>query len=92
MNNLIERITEYLAHGGLYNPELMDHEKVSRLLIDVRDYLIAQKKSQLDIPYIPSNPFGPVDAVGGMKCPVCGLSGINGYVCNNQACPTRATC
>ena len=34
-----ERITEYLVSGGLFNPELMDHDKVSRLLIDARDYI-----------------------------------------------------
>lgn len=28
------RITEYLAHGGLFNPDLMDHSAVSRLLQD----------------------------------------------------------
>jgi rubrerythrin len=26
------------------------------------------------------------------KCPQCGISGINGYVCTNTACPTRVTC
>lgn len=92
MNNLIDRITEYLAAGGLFNPELMDHAEVQRLLIDVRDYLIEQKKSQFDIPYIPSNPFRPVDAVGGTGCRVCGLSGMNGLVCTNQNCPTKVSC
>jgi uncharacterized protein (DUF2164 family) len=37
--NLIDRITEYLSMGGLFNPDLMDKEEVNRLLIDVRDYL-----------------------------------------------------
>ena len=36
---LIQRITNYLAAGGLVNPELMDHEKVRYLLIDCRDEL-----------------------------------------------------
>ena len=26
------------------------------------------------------------------KCPQCGISGINGYVCTNTACPTKVTC
>lgn len=30
------RITEYLSSGGLFNPELMDHEAVRDLLIDCR--------------------------------------------------------
>jgi hypothetical protein len=36
---LIQRITNYLAAGGLVNPELMEHEKVRDLLIDCRDEL-----------------------------------------------------
>lgn len=34
-----ERITDYLASGGLFNPELMEHEKVRDLLLDCRDAL-----------------------------------------------------
>lgn len=30
-------ITEYLSAGGLFNPEMMEHEKVRDLLIRVRD-------------------------------------------------------
>jgi hypothetical protein len=33
---LVERITEYLALGGLFNPELMEHGQVKALLIDCR--------------------------------------------------------
>lgn len=33
------RITEYLATGGLFNPELMDHQAVRDLLIDARDVI-----------------------------------------------------
>ena len=32
-----KRITEYLASGGLFNPELMDHDLVRDLLISLRD-------------------------------------------------------
>jgi hypothetical protein len=31
-----ERITEYLTNGGLFNPELMDHNAVRDLLMDAR--------------------------------------------------------
>lgn len=34
--SLIDRITEYLELGGLFNPELMEHDKVRDLLIDCR--------------------------------------------------------
>jgi hypothetical protein len=33
---LIERINNYLYTGGLFNPELADHELVRMLLIDCR--------------------------------------------------------
>lgn len=34
---LPERITNYLSNGGLFNPEMMDHDKVRELLIECRD-------------------------------------------------------
>jgi hypothetical protein len=37
-DELIERINSYLGNGGLFNPELMDHEKVRDLMVDIRDY------------------------------------------------------
>lgn len=33
------RVSEYLNNGGLFNPELMDHEKVRDILIDARDVI-----------------------------------------------------
>ena len=36
MNSPAERITEYLSLGGLFNPEMMNHDAVSALLIDCR--------------------------------------------------------
>ena len=40
---LVGRIREYLANGGLFNPELMDHEKVRDLLMDVMEHLIKEE-------------------------------------------------
>ena len=34
--NTSERITEYLEKGGLFNPELMEHQAVRDLLMDCR--------------------------------------------------------
>lgn len=34
---LRERINEYLSAGGLFNPEMMEHEKVRDMLIEIRD-------------------------------------------------------
>ena len=48
------------------------------------------------VPSTPYNPYpwersyGPV--IGGRECSVCGLSGITGYACTQQNCPTRASC
>lgn len=37
--NLVARITAYLTGGGLFNPELANHDAVRDLLIDCRDAL-----------------------------------------------------
>lgn len=80
--DLINRITAYLANGGLFNPEYMTHAEVSKLLIDIRDYL--KSNQVMDIPTIPYNPtwYG--------NCPKCGLKldSVMGYVCSNPECPT----
>jgi hypothetical protein len=36
---LTDDITEYLSKGGLFNPELMDHNPVRDLLIKCREVL-----------------------------------------------------
>jgi len=43
---LCDRITAYLVSGGLFNPELMDHEKVCALLRDCRDALDADEDAR----------------------------------------------
>ena len=35
----IEKVNEYLGAGGLFNPEHMDHQRVSDLLIECRSEL-----------------------------------------------------
>lgn len=35
-DDIVERITAYLAGGGLFNPELANHDAVRDLLIDAR--------------------------------------------------------
>ena len=39
-----QRITDYLASGGMFNPELADHDAVSRLLFDCRAALESAKQ------------------------------------------------
>jgi 5-methylcytosine-specific restriction endonuclease McrBC regulatory subunit McrC len=36
MNDISNRITEYLSVGGMWNPESMNHWKVRELLVDCR--------------------------------------------------------
>lgn len=37
---ILERIQSYLENGGFFNPEMMEHEKVGRLLLDIRDSIL----------------------------------------------------
>lgn len=39
-----ERITAYLSMGGLFNPELANHDAVRNLLIDARRELAAERE------------------------------------------------
>ena len=39
---IIQRITDYLTMGGLFNPEMANHDKVRDLLIDCRNALEAE--------------------------------------------------
>jgi len=45
IRELVGRITEYLSAGGLFNPELMEHEKVRDLLIECREVLYERTNS-----------------------------------------------
>jgi hypothetical protein len=42
--DLVDRINNYLALGGLFNPELMDATEVRELLIDCRNFIQESKK------------------------------------------------
>jgi hypothetical protein len=39
IEELLDHIEDYLYMGGLFNPELANHEAVRNLLIDIRDTL-----------------------------------------------------
>ena len=76
--NLIDRITEYLSMGGLFNPELMDKEEVNKLLIDVRDYLLSN--GVMDMEVVPTKPWDN-------RCSVCSAIGH----CIHANCPSKVT-
>ena len=44
--NCRERINDYLSCGGLFNPELMEHEKVRDLLLDCREELMELQRAR----------------------------------------------
>jgi|FAXJ01.1.fsa_nt_gi hypothetical protein len=44
---LLERIQSYLGNGGLFNPEMMEHDEVSTLIMDCRTYI---QQTSLDGP------------------------------------------
>lgn len=45
MTKLEDKITEYLSAGGMFNPELMEHEKVRDLLIKCREEIKRLRKA-----------------------------------------------
>jgi len=45
---LLARISDYLQSGGLFNPEMMEHDKVRALILDIRAYLLNEnEKNQI---------------------------------------------
>jgi hypothetical protein len=44
---LVARINNYLQVGGLFNPEMMEHDKVRDLLLDCREALTRQQNAEL---------------------------------------------
>jgi esterase/lipase len=42
IDEIRERITAYLSMGGLFNPELANHDAVRDLIIDCRDVLLTE--------------------------------------------------
>jgi bacterioferritin-associated ferredoxin len=46
--DILMRIREYISHGGLFNPDLMDHDKVRDLVVDCRGAIqaaVAQRET-----------------------------------------------
>jgi hypothetical protein len=41
---LQERVQDYLSNGGLFNPELMEHDKVRDLIMDLANALFRREK------------------------------------------------
>ena len=56
--DVLARIKQYLSTGGLFNPELADHDAVRDLLIDCRDVISAFQKrdGKYSTPSLPLTP------------------------------------
>lgn len=39
LSDVMHTIQSYLGNGGLFNPEMMEHDKVRDLILDCRDHL-----------------------------------------------------
>ena len=52
MTDLAERCTEYLSSGGLFNPEMMEHDKVRDLIIDCRNEIERLRKYRSVVHFI----------------------------------------
>lgn len=48
MSDVVDRINAYLSTGGLFNPEMANHDAVRDLLIECRAQLAAARDAALD--------------------------------------------
>ena len=71
MTELEDKITEYLSAGGMFNPELMEHEKVRDLLIECREE-IKQLRKALELASKPLPSVNWKDGKPYSYCPECG--------------------
>lgn len=47
-DDLLARIQSYLGNGGFFNPEMMEHDKVRDLIMDVRNRPATQSSNEAD--------------------------------------------
>jgi hypothetical protein len=71
---LIDRINAYLQGGGLFNPEMADHDAVRDLLMDCRDALAPDAQPRGE----------PAEPPRERECPVC--MGRGYHECGDNTC------
>lgn len=52
MTDVLDRIKGYLVSGGMFNPELANHDNVRELVIDSRDEIIRLRRYEKIVHYI----------------------------------------
>jgi hypothetical protein len=62
MTDILDRIQNYLGSGGLFNPELMEHDKVRDLIRDCREEITQLREIAFDIAMMDSNWYSEHDA------------------------------
>lgn len=57
MTDTLDRIQQYLSNGGLFNPELMEHDKVRDLIRDCREEITQLREIAFDIAMMDTNDY-----------------------------------
>ncbi len=57
MTDILDRIQNYLGSGGLFNPELMEHDKVRDLIRDCREEITQLREIAFDVAMMDSNDY-----------------------------------
>ena len=57
MTDILDRIQNYLGSGGLFNPELMGHDKVRDLICDCREEITQLREIAFDVAMMVSNDY-----------------------------------
>lgn len=62
--SILEAIQSYLGNGGLFNPEMMEHDKVRDLIIACREELTRLQKYKSRMEWLHDCSTGSTDAEG----------------------------
>ncbi len=57
MTDILDRIQNYLGSGGLFNPELMEHDKVRDLIRDCREEITQLREIAFGVAMMDSNDY-----------------------------------
>lgn len=52
MTDVLDRIKGYLVSGGMFNPELANHDNVRELIVDTRDEIIRLRRYEKIVQFI----------------------------------------
>ena len=91
---MADELAPYIQEIKTKNEMLERENKFLRELVEKIAVPISNPDT-FKVPQTPYNPYswersyGPV--TGFKECAVCGISGVNGLVCYNQNCPTKAS-